>query len=94
MMNQLHHESFQERGFVTVEARADKIWSIDAVCVNCNKRFKSMHAVGMHLRTTGGRHAINFISYGNYDKKTGLKKVNRPEDMEKISGGKNCLTPL
>jgi hypothetical protein len=51
----------------------------DAVCVNCNKRFTSMHGVIMHLKVTAARHVINFIDYGNYDKKTGLKKMNRPE---------------
>jgi hypothetical protein len=51
---------------------------IDAVCINCNKRFKSMRAVSMHLRMTAARHALNFISYGKYDKKTGIKEINRP----------------
>jgi hypothetical protein len=46
---------------------------IDAVCINCNKRFKSMRAVSMHLRMTAARHAVNFISHGKYDRKTGLK---------------------
>jgi hypothetical protein len=41
---------------------------------DCNKRFKSMRAVTM----TAARHAVNFISYGKYDKKTGLKEINRP----------------
>jgi hypothetical protein len=33
----------------------------------------------MHLKVTAARHVVNFINYGNYDKKTGLKKMNRPE---------------
>jgi hypothetical protein len=61
------------------EARSDKVWIIDAICINCNKRFTSMRAVSMHLRTTGARHIANFINYGNYDKKTGLREMNRPE---------------
>jgi hypothetical protein len=42
--------------------------SIDAVCINCNKRLGSMRAVSMHLRMTATRHAVNFINHGNYDK--------------------------
>jgi hypothetical protein len=67
----------QERSLVTVETHADKIRSIEAVCLNCNKRLKSMRAVSMHLKMTGTHHTVNFISYGNYDKKTGLREVNR-----------------
>ncbi|HXP50737.1 MAG TPA: hypothetical protein VN922_12320, partial [Bacteroidia bacterium] len=52
---------------------------IDAICINCNKRFKSMHAVSMHLKTTARRHSVNFINYGIYDKRTGLKEMNRPK---------------
>ena len=33
----------------------------------------------MHLKMTASRHVVNFTNYGNYDKKTGLKKMNRPE---------------
>ena len=61
------------------EAHSDKVWIIDAICVNCNKRFTSIRAVSMHLKMTGMRHVVNFISYGNYDKKTGLREMNRPE---------------
>ncbi len=52
---------------------------IDAICINCNKRFKSMHAVSMHLRVTARRHRVNIINYGIYDKRTGLKEMNRPK---------------
>jgi hypothetical protein len=38
-----------------------------------------MRAVSMHLKLTATRHVVNFINYGNYDKKTGLKQINRPE---------------
>jgi hypothetical protein len=30
----------------------------------------------MHLRVTARRHSVNFINYGIYDKKTGLKEMN------------------
>jgi hypothetical protein len=61
------------------EAHSDKVWIIDAKCTNCNKRFTSMRAISMHLRMTATRHVVNFINYGNYDKKTGLREINRPE---------------
>jgi hypothetical protein len=41
------------------------------------KRFKSIRAVSMHLRITGARYVVNIINHGYYDKKTGLKEVNR-----------------
>ncbi len=50
---------------------------IDAICINCTKRFKSMRAVSMHLKMTATRHAVHFINYGIYDKKTGLRELNR-----------------
>jgi len=31
-----------------------------------------MRAVSMHLKGTANRHAVSFINYGNYNKKTGL----------------------
>jgi hypothetical protein len=46
--------------------------NIDAVCVNCNKRLRSMRAISMHLKITATRHVVNIIDHGNYDKKTGL----------------------
>jgi hypothetical protein len=52
---------------------------IEAICINCNKRFKSMRSVSMHLKITGTRHLVNFINYGGYDKKTGLREKNRRE---------------
>ncbi len=52
---------------------------IDAVCINCNRRFKSMRGVSMHLKMTATRHVVNFINYGNYHKKTGLGAMNHPE---------------
>ena len=66
---------------VGIQLHSDKVWIIDAICINCNKRFKSMRAVSMHLRMTGARHSVNIISHGNYDKKTGLKhmQMNHPE---------------
>jgi hypothetical protein len=31
-----------------------------------------MSAISQHLKMTAARHFVNFINYGNYDKKTGL----------------------
>jgi hypothetical protein len=70
MENQLPSE---RRTLVKLEEYSGKVEVIDALCINCNKRFKSMRAVSMHLRMTATRHAVSFINYGNYDKKTGLK---------------------
>ena len=61
------------------EAHSGKVWIIDAICINCNKHFTSMRAVSMHLRMTGTRHVVNFINYGNYNKKTGLREMKCPE---------------
>lgn len=61
---------------------ADKAWIIDAVCINCNKRFKSMQAISMHLRTTATRHTVNFINYGEYDRRTGMREMNRLEILQ------------
>ena len=58
------------------EAHSDKVGDIDALCINCTKRFKSIRAVSMHLRITGARHVVNIINHGYYDKKTGLKQMN------------------
>ena len=54
----------------------DKELIIDAICINCNKRFTSIRGVSMHLKMTAARHAVNFLSYGNYDNKTGLREMN------------------
>ena len=48
---------------------------IKAICTNCNKQFKSMRAVTMHLKMTGARHPVTFINHGNYDKNTGLRDI-------------------
>lgn len=51
---------------------------IQAVCSNCNKRFKSMRSVIMHSKYTTPRHVVIFIDRGNYDKDTGFRtKTNR-----------------
>ena len=73
MVNQLS----SNRSLVRLEAHSSKVGIIDAVCINCNKRFKSIRAVSMHLRITGTRHAVNIINHGYYDKKTGLREINR-----------------
>jgi hypothetical protein len=72
-MNQL---SSAGRTLVGIHIHSDKVRIIDAVCINCNKRFKSMRAVSMHLKMTATRHTVNFINYGNYSKKTGLRELN------------------
>ena len=69
----------EEASMLLVRTDSDNVRIIDAVCINCNKRFKSIRAVSMHLKMKGTRHAVNFINYGNYDKKTGLRELNRPE---------------
>jgi hypothetical protein len=63
------------------EAHSDKKLIFDAICINCNKRFTSMQGISMHLKMTAARHVVNFINYGNYDKKTGL-----PQDEKSIGG--------
>jgi hypothetical protein len=67
------------------EAHSHKESIIDAICVNCNKRFTSMRGVSMHLKKTSARHVVNFINYGNYDKRTGLKETNRHESNFNLS---------
>jgi hypothetical protein len=73
------HQSLSEKTLVRIEVPSHKVWTIEAACINCNKRFTSMRAVSMHLKMTATRHVANFINYGNYDKKTGLREINRPE---------------
>ena len=62
-----------KRSSVRVEAHSGKEGDIDALCVNCNKRFKSIRAVSMHLRITGAHHVVNIINHGFY----GLREINR-----------------
>ena len=78
IMDQLSSEGT----IVRIEVPSHKAWITDAVYINCNKRFKSMRGVSMHLKMTGTRHVVNFINYGNYDKKTGLREINRPKTCE------------
>ena len=47
----------------------DKARIIDAVCINCNRRFKSMRDRNLHSKMTATRHVVNFVDYGNYGKK-------------------------
>ncbi len=75
-MNQLPSEG---RTLLRIDAHSDKVWIIEAVCSNCNKRFTSIRAVSMHLKMTGARHIVIFINHGNYNKKTGLREMNRAE---------------
>ena len=60
------------------EENSDKSW-VDAKCIYCNKRFTSMRSVSMHLKGTANRHALNFMSRGKYDKRTGLRERSRSE---------------
>lgn len=70
-MSQLSSEA---RSIVRLDVSiSDNASVIDAICINCNKRFKSMRAVTMHLKATAARHVVNFINYGKYDKNTGLR---------------------
>jgi hypothetical protein len=73
MMNELT----STRSLLRLETHSGKVDTIEAVCINCNKRFKSIRAVSMHLRITGARHLVNIINHGYYDKKTGLREMNR-----------------
>jgi hypothetical protein len=69
LMNQLADS--EGRTVVRIEVDSDKL-CIDAVCIDCNKRFTSIRAISMHLRMTAARHIVNFINYGNYNRKTGF----------------------
>ncbi|MGC2574432.1 MAG: hypothetical protein WA364_23205 [Candidatus Nitrosopolaris sp.] len=68
--------SSDPRSIGGIELPAYNEWNIDAICANCNKRFKSMRSVSMHLKMTAARHTVNIIDHRNYDKKTGLKLMN------------------
>ena len=41
-----------------LEDRSTGMWIIEAICINCNKQFKSMRAVRMHLKVTAARQII------------------------------------
>ena len=69
IMSQLPPETVTIAG---TEILSDKVSIINAICNNCNKRFKSTRAVTMHLKVAGKGHAVTFIDYGNYDKNTGI----------------------
>jgi hypothetical protein len=77
-------ESNKEANLVKIELPTSEVSIIDANCINCNKRFKSMRAVSMHLRMTAKRHAVNFINYGIYDKKTGTSWLLHPFMMAEV----------
>jgi hypothetical protein len=72
MMNELT----STRSLLRLETHSGKVDTIEAVCINCNKRFKSIRAVSMHLRITGARHAVNILNHGYYNRKTGLIELN------------------
>ena len=68
-------------GCITTEKNTSN--EIKAICNNCNKQFKSMRAITMHLKMTGTRHAVNFINGGNYNKNTGMREMKRPVKLNK-----------
>jgi len=68
----MNDASSDESTFVSIDVHSDKPSRIDAICMNCNKRLKSMCAISMHLKITATRHVVNIVDYGYYDKKTGL----------------------
>jgi hypothetical protein len=74
IMNQLSSQEL----FTETELDSDKVLIFDARCIICNKQFNSMRGISMHLKMTGARHSVIFNSYGNYDKRTGFKEMNRP----------------
>lgn len=73
-MNQLADS--EGRAVIGIETDSGKC--IDAVCINCNKRFTSIRAISMHLRMTAACHIVNFTNYGNYNMKTGFKEISLP----------------
>lgn len=44
-----------------------------------------MRAISMHLKITASRHVVNFIKYGNYDKRTGLTELNHVNPLSEIT---------
>ena len=42
----------------SLQVTTTEVSIIDVVCINCNKRFRSMRAVSIHLRMTAARHAV------------------------------------
>jgi hypothetical protein len=81
MINQTSSQATLAR----IEVHYDKARVIDAVCINCNRRFKSMCGVNMYSKMTAIRHVVNFIDYGNYD-----KKGFRNESSRKFQLNLNC----
>ena len=39
-----------------LEIPSTEVSIIDAICINCNKRFKLIRAISMHLKITATRH--------------------------------------
>ena len=68
----MNDASSDESTLVSIDVYSDKPSRFDAICMNCNKRLKSMCAISMHLKITATRHVVNIVNYGYYDKKTGL----------------------
>ena len=60
-----------------IEVHYDKARIIDAVSINCNRRFR----VNMHSKMTATRHVVNLIGYGNYDKKGFRNELSRKFEL-------------
>jgi hypothetical protein len=60
-----------------IDVHCDKAYIINAVCINCNRRFKSTRGVNMHSKMNATRHVVNFIDYGNYDKRGFRNELSR-----------------
>ncbi len=43
--NNLDEQASDGRTLVKIHVHSDKVWVIDAACIDCNKRFKTMRAV-------------------------------------------------
>ena len=69
----MSHMSSGAKSIVRPDVLSDRAWHLDAMCINCHKRFKSIRAITMHLKLTGTRHSVKIIAHGNYNKRTGLR---------------------
>ena len=63
----------EDMGSIATDKNPDT--GIKAICNNCSKRFKSVCAITLHLNITGGRHSVNFIDHGSYNKNTGIRQM-------------------
>jgi hypothetical protein len=78
--------SSKARSIVRLDVLSDNASVVDAICTDCNKRFRSMRAVTMHLKITAASHVVNFIDFGKYDKSTGFRSIKRlGRELDKAS---------